>query len=185
MEELETALSQKGLKVSTIPGKGRCLFTARDFSPGLTLAEDVPKQNEVTQVLIAYQKLTALYNRYWFTVYFQYFLYCNLCFLVTFAAGEVILSQEPYVSVPNKNSSDSSLKCDWCFTSTTLKKCSACQVVWYCSGSCQVPACVFGGFSINSVSEIRLRIFYIKMSSLCVKANAVYLYWFSIFNARK
>ncbi|KAI5668589.1 hypothetical protein M9H77_18442 [Catharanthus roseus] len=84
MEELETALSQKGLKVSTIPGKGRCLFTARDFSP-----------------------------------------------------GEVILSQEPYVSVPNKNSSDSSLKCDWCFTSTTLKKCSACQVVWYCSGSCQ------------------------------------------------
>lgn len=84
MEELEVFLSQKGLTVSTLPEKGRCLFTARDFSP-----------------------------------------------------GEVILSQEPYVCIPNKNSSGSSSKCDWCFNSSNIKKCSACQVVWYCSSTCQ------------------------------------------------
>lgn len=36
MEELEEALSDKGLTVSSVPEKGRCLFTARDFSPGFT-----------------------------------------------------------------------------------------------------------------------------------------------------
>lgn len=35
MEELQKALSDKGLTVSPVPKKGRCLFTTRDFSPGL------------------------------------------------------------------------------------------------------------------------------------------------------
>ncbi|KAL3504091.1 hypothetical protein ACH5RR_033932 [Cinchona calisaya] len=84
MEELQKALNGRSLTVSTLPDKGRCFVTTRDFSP-----------------------------------------------------GEVIISQEPYVSVPNKNSSDSSCKCEWCFTSSNIKKCSACQVVWYCGSSCQ------------------------------------------------
>ncbi|CAI9108877.1 OLC1v1008578C1 [Oldenlandia corymbosa var. corymbosa] len=54
-----------------------------------------------------------------------------------FSPGEVILSQEPYVSVPNRNSIDSRPKCEWCFSSSNLKKCSACKVVWYCGRSCQ------------------------------------------------
>lgn len=50
-------------------------------------------------------------------------------------SGEVIISQEPYVSVPNKSLVDS--RCDGCFTSSNLKKCSACHVVWYCGSTCQ------------------------------------------------
>ncbi|XP_009121061.1 histone-lysine N-methyltransferase ASHR1 isoform X2 [Brassica rapa] len=52
-----------------------------------------------------------------------------------FRPGEVILRQEPYVSVPNNNSSES--RCDGCFKTDGLKKCSGCQVVWYCGSSCQ------------------------------------------------
>ncbi|XP_059453924.1 histone-lysine N-methyltransferase ASHR1 isoform X1 [Corylus avellana] len=82
MEDLQSALNEQGLTVSTVPEKGRCLLTARDFYP-----------------------------------------------------GEVIISQEPYVCVPNKSSVDS--RCDGCFTSSNLKKCSACHVVWYCGSTCQ------------------------------------------------
>ncbi|KAM7507683.1 hypothetical protein LguiA_018136 [Lonicera macranthoides] len=82
MEDLRRELSKQGLTVSTLPDKGRCLFSARDFSP-----------------------------------------------------GDVILSEEPYVSVPNKTSSDS--RCDCCFTTSNLKRCSACQVVYYCGSTCQ------------------------------------------------
>ncbi|KAG6435972.1 hypothetical protein SASPL_100853 [Salvia splendens] len=78
MEELKKALNEKGLKFSTLPEKGHCLFAARDFSP-----------------------------------------------------GEVIFSENPYVCLPNKN------KCEWCFSSTNLKKCSGCRVIWYCSSECQ------------------------------------------------
>lgn len=84
MEELQKALNEKGLTISTLPEKGRCLFTTRDFSP-----------------------------------------------------GEVIISENPYVSVPNKNKESPQSKCEWCFSSTNLKKCSACHVVWYCSSRCQ------------------------------------------------
>ncbi|CDP12439.1 unnamed protein product [Coffea canephora] len=85
MEELQKALNDgRSLTVSTLPNKGRCLFTSRHFSP-----------------------------------------------------GEVIISQEPYVAVPNKNSNDSSSRCEWCFSTRNLKKCSACQVVWYCGSTCQ------------------------------------------------
>ncbi|XP_043704587.1 histone-lysine N-methyltransferase ASHR1 isoform X1 [Telopea speciosissima] len=82
MEDLQSALSGRGLTVSTHPEKGRCLVSIRDFSP-----------------------------------------------------GDVIISQEPYASVPNNSSVD--VKCDGCFTSSNLKKCSACQAVWYCGSMCQ------------------------------------------------
>ncbi|PKA53505.1 Histone-lysine N-methyltransferase ASHR1 [Apostasia shenzhenica] len=82
MEALERALSARGLTVSWIPGKGRGLIAARDFSP-----------------------------------------------------GNVIISQEPFASSPSKFSSGSS--CDRCFTSSNLRKCSGCRIVWYCGTGCQ------------------------------------------------
>ncbi|KAH9756860.1 Histone-lysine N-methyltransferase ASHR1 [Citrus sinensis] len=82
MEELQKALQDRGLTVTGLPEKGRCLYTTKDFYP-----------------------------------------------------GEVIISQEPYVCVPNNSSSIS--RCDGCFASSNLKKCSACQVVWYCGSNCQ------------------------------------------------
>ncbi|TKV91821.1 hypothetical protein SEVIR_9G123000v4 [Setaria viridis] len=53
----------------------------------------------------------------------------------TFFPGEVIISQEPYTSTPNKILVRSS--CDHCFASSNLRKCSACRVTWYCSSDCQ------------------------------------------------
>ncbi|KAJ9567016.1 hypothetical protein OSB04_002982 [Centaurea solstitialis] len=83
MEDLQRLfLHDHGLSVLTLPDKGRCLITTRDFS-----------------------------------------------------SGETILSQEPYVSVPNKTPLQS--RCDWCFTSSNVKRCSSCQVVWYCGSRCQ------------------------------------------------
>ncbi|XP_028088613.1 histone-lysine N-methyltransferase ASHR1 isoform X1 [Camellia sinensis] len=82
MDDLQRALSVRGLALSILPEKGRCLFSTRDFSP-----------------------------------------------------GDVILSEEPYVSVPNRVSVDS--RCDWCLTTSNLKRCSSCQVVWYCGSTCQ------------------------------------------------
>ncbi|XP_065880933.1 histone-lysine N-methyltransferase ASHR1 isoform X2 [Euphorbia lathyris] len=52
-----------------------------------------------------------------------------------FSTGEVIISQEPYVCA--SNNSPTELRCDACYSSANLKKCSACQVVWYCGSSCQ------------------------------------------------
>jgi hypothetical protein len=37
MEDLQSALNEQGLTVSTVPEKGRCLLTTRDFYPGLSL----------------------------------------------------------------------------------------------------------------------------------------------------
>ncbi|XP_058190033.1 histone-lysine N-methyltransferase ASHR1 isoform X1 [Rhododendron vialii] len=82
MEDLQGVLSQRGLTVSTLPDKGRCLFSIRNFSP-----------------------------------------------------GEVILNEEPFVSVPSRASVDS--RCEWCFSTSNLKRCSACQVVLYCGSTCQ------------------------------------------------
>ncbi|XP_075509386.1 LOW QUALITY PROTEIN: histone-lysine N-methyltransferase ASHR1 [Primulina tabacum] len=84
MEELQKALNDKNLSVSTNPEKGRCLFTTREFAP-----------------------------------------------------GEVIISENPYVCVPSKNKESAGSKCEWCFSSKNLKKCSSCHVVWYCGSSCQ------------------------------------------------
>nr|POE83751.1 histone-lysine n-methyltransferase ashr1 [Quercus suber] len=60
------------------------------------------------------------------------------CLLTTrdFHLGEVIISQEPYVCVPNKSPVES--RCDGCFTTSNLKKSSGCHVVWYCGSTCQV-----------------------------------------------
>ncbi|KAK8549101.1 hypothetical protein V6N13_054146 [Hibiscus sabdariffa] len=52
-----------------------------------------------------------------------------------FFPGEVIISQEPYVCVPNNSLTES--RCDGCFSTSNLKKCSACHVVWYCGSACQ------------------------------------------------
>ncbi|XP_010538974.1 PREDICTED: histone-lysine N-methyltransferase ASHR1 [Tarenaya hassleriana] len=82
MADLQNVLQDRGLSVSNLPDKGRCLFTSRDFRP-----------------------------------------------------GEVILRQEPYVFVPSNGSKES--RCDGCLTTINLKKCSGCQVVWYCGSSCQ------------------------------------------------
>ncbi|PWA47292.1 SET domain group 37 [Artemisia annua] len=83
MEDLQRVLLREySLSISTLPDKGRCLFTGRDFSP-----------------------------------------------------GDIVFSQEPYVSVPNKTSVES--RCDWCFTSSNVKRCSSCLVVWYCGSRCQ------------------------------------------------
>ena len=59
-----------------------------------------------------------------------------LCRFYVALAGEVIISQEPYVSVPNNSAVHS--RCEGCFRSSNLKKCSACHVVWYCGSTCQV-----------------------------------------------
>ncbi|XP_024018122.1 histone-lysine N-methyltransferase ASHR1 isoform X2 [Morus notabilis] len=82
MEELQRALSSRGLTVSTLPEKGRCLFTTRDFR-------------------------------------------------------EVIISEKPYVCAPNKSGDGVEWRCDGCFGTTNLKRCSTCQVAWYCGSNCQ------------------------------------------------
>lgn len=61
----------------------------------------------------------------------------KMCFFLSIwywcsTAGEVILSQEPYVCVSTHK------RCDGCFRTTNLSKCSRCQVVWYCGTPCQV-----------------------------------------------
>ncbi|KAK3149596.1 hypothetical protein QOZ80_3AG0219600 [Eleusine coracana subsp. coracana] len=53
----------------------------------------------------------------------------------SFFPGEVIISQEPYTSTPNKISVGSA--CDHCFSTGHLRKCSVCRVVWYCGSACQ------------------------------------------------
>ncbi|KAL8485506.1 hypothetical protein ACS0TY_027698 [Phlomoides rotata] len=101
MEELQEALKEKGLITSSLPEKGRCLFTTREFSP-----------------------------------------------------GEVIISENPYVCVPNKNKESPQSKCEWCFSSTSLKKCSACHVVWYCSSKCQRSDWKLHSVECNILSKV-------------------------------
>lgn len=52
-----------------------------------------------------------------------------------FSPGDVIICQEPYASAPNKLLGGSS--CDGCFATSSLRKCSACRVAWYCGNICQ------------------------------------------------
>nr|GMD81999.1 histone-lysine N-methyltransferase ASHR1 [Ipomoea batatas] len=68
--------------------------------------------------------------------------------------GEVIISQEPYVSVPTKTQTGSSAKCEWCFTSTNVKKCSACQVVYYCGATCQKTDWKLHRFECQSLLKV-------------------------------
>ncbi|OMO50102.1 hypothetical protein COLO4_38230 [Corchorus olitorius] len=57
---------------------------------------------------------------------------------ITCIAGEVILREEPYVSAPKSFASEAVPVCQGCFKTSNLKKCSACQLVWYCGRSCQL-----------------------------------------------
>ncbi|XP_020209505.1 histone-lysine N-methyltransferase ASHR1, partial [Cajanus cajan] len=55
-----------------------------------------------------------------------------------FYPGEVIISQEPYVSVPNNSSVSAQKRCDGCYATTNaLSRCSRCQVARYCGTACQ------------------------------------------------
>jgi len=54
-------------------------------------------------------------------------------------SGDVIISQEPYVCVPNNSSLSTPKRCDGCFTtSNALRRCSRCHVAYYCGSACQV-----------------------------------------------
>ncbi|CAA6664907.1 unnamed protein product [Spirodela intermedia] len=59
----------------------------------------------------------------------------GLLTLRDFSPGEVVIQQEPYASKPKFSSNGSS--CDGCFALHNLKRCSACQMAWYCGSSCQ------------------------------------------------
>ncbi|XP_058190035.1 histone-lysine N-methyltransferase ASHR1 isoform X3 [Rhododendron vialii] len=119
MEDLQGVLSQRGLTVSTLPDKGRCLFSIRNFSP-----------------------------------------------------GEVILNEEPFVSVPSRASVDS--RCEWCFSTSNLKRCSACQVVLYCGSTCQIiPTTATDNYNlvealVSHISEIdeKQLVLYAQMANL-------------------
>ncbi|KAM6581598.1 hypothetical protein CsatA_005372 [Cannabis sativa] len=66
-----------------------------------------------------------------------------------FYPGEVILREKPYVSVPNNKS-----RCDGCFGTSSLKKCSVCQIVWYCSTSCQKEEWKLHRLECNALSKL-------------------------------
>ncbi|XP_048332522.2 histone-lysine N-methyltransferase ASHR1 isoform X2 [Ziziphus jujuba] len=66
--------------------------------------------------------------------------------------GEVIISEEAYVCVPNNSSSE--WRCEGCFTSRNLKKCSACHVVWYCGSQCQKSEWKFHRFECDALSKL-------------------------------
>jgi hypothetical protein len=108
MMELHRALENRSLAVSMVQGKGRSLFTTRDFYPGFILSLE----------LVWIKIKTSITN-------------VKMCVLHCIA-GEVIISQEPYVCVPTHK------RCDGCFATTNLSKCSRCQLVWYCGTPCQV-----------------------------------------------
>ncbi|XP_010664254.1 histone-lysine N-methyltransferase ASHR1 isoform X7 [Vitis vinifera] len=69
-----------------------------------------------------------------------------------FSPGEVIISQEPYVSVPNNSAVHS--RCEGCFRSSNLKKCSACHVVWYCGSTCQKSDWKLHRLECNALSRL-------------------------------
>eukprot|EP00249_Psilotum_nudum_P015021 c25124_g1_i1 orf=280-1665(-) len=53
-----------------------------------------------------------------------------------FVKGDVVLEQDPYISVLNSN--NASKRCDGCYKpGSSVKCCSACKHVWYCSSLCQ------------------------------------------------
>ncbi|CAJ2644253.1 unnamed protein product [Trifolium pratense] len=103
MEKLHRALENRSLAVSSVQGKGRSLFTTRDFYPGFSLS---------LSISLSLSNVKRMNDE------------CCI-------AGEVIISQEPYVCVPTHK------RCDGCLATTNLSKCSRCQVVWYCGTPCQ------------------------------------------------
>lgn len=112
MADLQRFLQDRCLSVSNLPHKGRSLFTTRDIRPGSSL---------LCRFRVSLE---------------QCFCSSETNLSHVFLPGEVILSQKPYICVPNNTSLES--RCDGCFKTNNLKKCSGCQVVWYCGSSCQV-----------------------------------------------
>lgn len=112
MADLQRFLQDRCLSVTNLPQKGRSLFTTRDIRPGSSL---------LCRFRVSLE---------------QCFCSSETNLSPLFLPGEVILSQNPYICVPNNTSSES--RCDGCFKTNNLKRCSGCQVVWYCGSSCQV-----------------------------------------------
>lgn len=50
MEDLQRALEDRNLAVSTVPEKGRSLFATRDFYPGLSLSLSLTSLNRVVLI---------------------------------------------------------------------------------------------------------------------------------------
>ncbi|RZR88587.1 hypothetical protein BHM03_00016208 [Ensete ventricosum] len=156
MEGLQSALAARGLAVASIPGKGRGLITTRDFAPGES--PFLPRPSLGTTRFIFGQQLLD-----------EKSLPCStsigfliLLSSVGFSLGDVIIFQEPYASTPNKTSSGST--CDGCFASNNLRKCSACQVAWYCGTACQVRLHVYRA-DISEIDEKQL-VLYAQMANL-------------------
>ncbi|GJM96346.1 hypothetical protein PR202_ga13171 [Eleusine coracana subsp. coracana] len=129
-EQLQRELAGRGLAVASVPAKGRGLVATRSFFPGINPALPLsPRTDDAVLQLRAKQGCRAAYNllgglwewhsrdRLWH------------------GKREVIISQEPYTSTPNKISVGSA--CDHCFSTGHLRKCSVCRVVWYCGSACQ------------------------------------------------
>ncbi|KVH87869.1 SET domain-containing protein [Cynara cardunculus var. scolymus] len=134
MEDLQRLLlHDRGLSVLTLPEKGRCLITTRDFSYALVIYMIICiiRIQNLCKFRPAFRSVRLQYG---VDYYPHRWMLINL-FLIIYVIGETILSEEPYVSVPNKTPVQS--RCDWCFTSSNVKRCSSCQVVWYCGSRCQ------------------------------------------------
>lgn len=103
----------------------------------------------------------------------------DLCWEVFHMAGNVILSEEPYVSVPSKTSGCS--RCDWCFTSSNLKRCSSCQAVWYCGSTCQVYEKLKSVpyIHINASLFFSLIFLYVRLAGFVNKTMDFTLHWFT------
>ncbi|CAN1130482.1 Histone-lysine N-methyltransferase ASHR1 [Linum perenne] len=71
-----------------------------------------------------------------------------------FYPGEVIIRQEPYVCVPKNSAAES--RCDGCFNTGNLKKCSGCQVVWYCGSTCQKSQWQLHRLECNVLSRLEM-----------------------------
>ncbi|KAJ7513608.1 hypothetical protein O6H91_23G006300 [Diphasiastrum complanatum] len=73
-----------------------------------------------------------------------------------FCRGQVILEQDPYVSVLDKESRGA--RCDSCFVQAkSLKRCSACKHVWYCSSTCQKKEWKLHQDECKAINEVKRR----------------------------
>lgn len=140
MEELQSGLGERGLTVSTLTEKGRCLLTTRDFHPGIFV---------FSLQFLSFAVVFQQWN-------FQFFLRLQL-------SGEVIISEEAYVCVPNNSSAE--WRCEGCFSSKNLKKCSACQVVWYCGSQCQV--CKYGDSGVRLFHRVGSKCMVFFFKTIC------------------
>lgn len=74
MEDLQSALNEQGLTVSTVPEKGRCLLTTRDFYPGLSLSLKFLRRNHIRFELCYLVKVSVYRScRRWNRVELVYF----------------------------------------------------------------------------------------------------------------